>query len=355
MHTSKKNYICGLDGLRAIAIIGVVGYHMCPFYIPGGFLGVNLFFVLSGYLIALTTIEKSLSPLSFYGKRIRRIYPALLLVIALTLCTARVLMPQILIGIRPEIISIFFGYNNWFQIRRNASYFTRITGTSPLTHMWSLAVELQFYLLWPLLHWGYGKLRNRRPKAAPFFFPLLAAVSWLIMVLLYQPGKDPTRVYYGTDTRLASLLAGCALALRPEKEKNGKKNNTLKALETAVFIGSLALLGGMYLCCDGRSPFTYYGAMGISILIACVLIRMCADSSMPFGRWLEERHLKALGRRSYEIYLIQYPVIYFVSIQCERLPSAIRMIIILALTAGITIWFHDVIHWFNVRTERTSK
>lgn len=351
MRTSK--HIDGLDGLRAVAIIGVVGYHMCPLYIPGGFLGVNLFFVLSGYLIALTTMRRPFSPLPFFQKRIRRIYPALLLVTGLTLCAARLLTPDILGGIRREIMSMFLGYDNWWQIQKNASYFTRITGTSPFTHIWSLAVELQFYALWPLLLWIYRKIETKNKKYASFFFPLLTFVSWLIMVLLYQPGGDPTRIYYGTDTRLCAFTAGSSLAVL-QKEKPEEKPKWQRTMDVILFLGLLLLTFEMYLRCDGQNAFTYYGAMGISILASCGLIHLCSENR-AIGRYTDNRFMKPLGQRSYEIYLIQYPVIYFVSRKLYALPGLIRIILILALTAGIAIWFHDVITWFDAWCDRRRK
>lgn len=150
-HFPKKQKIPGLDGLRGIAILGVIGYHLAPGIFPGGFLGVNLFFVLSGYLMAVTSRRaqagEGFHVLAFYRRRAVRIYPALALCVCGTLCTAWLLTPDVLTGIRAEVVSILTGTNNWWQIAQNASYFTKITGTSPFTHLWSLAIEMQFYLI----------------------------------------------------------------------------------------------------------------------------------------------------------------------------------------------------------------
>ena len=145
-----SRYLPGLDGLRAIAILGIVLYHMFPGAVRGGYLGVTMFFVLSGFLLARTAAanydQGRWSAGAFYQKRIRRIYPALLWVIALTLLALQLWLPDGLVGIREELESILFGYQNWWQIVQNQDYFSRITSTSPFTHMWSLAVELQYYL-----------------------------------------------------------------------------------------------------------------------------------------------------------------------------------------------------------------
>mgnify|MGYP000442849750 CR=1 FL=1 len=136
-HSPKKQKIPGLDGLRGIAILGVIGYHLAPGIFPGGFLGVNLFFVLSGYLMAVTSRRsqagEGFHALAFYRRRAARIYPALALCVCGTLCAAWLLTPDVLAGIRSEVISILTGTNNWWQIAQNASYFTKITGTSPFT------------------------------------------------------------------------------------------------------------------------------------------------------------------------------------------------------------------------------
>ena len=153
--TRTSRYLPGLDGLRAVAILGIVLYHMFPGAVRGGYLGVTLFFVLSGYLIARTGTAAlnagRWSTPGFYQKRVRRIYPALLWVIALTLIALRIWLPEELVGVRAELRSVLLGYQNWRQILQNEDYFSRIASTTPFTHMWSLAVELQFYLIWPLL------------------------------------------------------------------------------------------------------------------------------------------------------------------------------------------------------------
>lgn len=156
--------IAGLDGLRGIAILGVMGYHLMPHTLPGGFLGVNLFFVLSGYLMAITSIrtqaQSGFRVGKFYWKRIVRIYPALVLAVCSTVFMAQFFAPDSLPGVRREVLSIFSGSNNWWQMNQNASYFTRITGASPFTHLWSLAIEMQFYILWPVLFLGYTTLNH---------------------------------------------------------------------------------------------------------------------------------------------------------------------------------------------------
>lgn len=208
--------IDGLNGLRGIAVIGVIGYHLIPHILPGGFLGVNLFFVLSGYLIAITSIrtqtQSDFRIGKFYWKRIVRIYPALILSVCTTLFMAQFFAPDILQGVRHEVLNIFIASNNWWQITQNASYFTRITGTSPFTHLWSLAIEMQFYILWPILFLGYMVL-NRYKRGGVGLFIVLIFVSLIAMLIQIQSEGDLSRVYYGTDTRIFALLIGGLLGL----------------------------------------------------------------------------------------------------------------------------------------------
>ncbi len=160
--------IPGMDGLRAASILGILLYHMFPDAVRGGYLGVNLFFVLSGFLLARSSLAQEarggFSAGDFYQRRVRRIYPALLWTLGLTLLSVRLLLPAALSGLRGETASVLFGYQNWRLILRSQDYFTRVTASSPLTHLWFLAVLLQFYLVWPLIFGAY-RLEKREGDA----------------------------------------------------------------------------------------------------------------------------------------------------------------------------------------------
>ena len=196
-HLPKKK---GLDMLKGIAISGIFLYHLIPSVFPGGFLGVPLFFVLSGYLMYTTSVPyletNSFPALDYYKKRISRLIPPLFLMVMLTCCVMTLTHSRQMIGIREQILSIFLGYNNWWQIAQDASYFSRLTGASPFTHLWFLGVEMQFYLIWPLLFYLYKKIfRLPGRKRACFFFLIPAFLSLADMICLYHPGSDPSRVY----------------------------------------------------------------------------------------------------------------------------------------------------------------
>lgn len=306
----RSGRIAGLDGLRAIAIIVIVLYHIFPTTVRGGYLGVTLFFVLSGYLLAVMAMraeEKGGFKLGqFYLRRVRRIYPALLLTVGCTLLALYLWFPDLLRGLQQEVLSVLLGYQNWRQIAVNASYFSRIANASPFTHIWSLAVEMQYYLLWPLLYLIYlaGKRKGRELESVGVLFGL-AAISILEMILLYQPGSDPSRVYYGTDTRIHALLIGSALGFLDLP----KRRPLLESDGWTLFGICIPLLLAVVALADDRSPVSYYALIPLSSLLFAATIALCSDSRLPFGRWLDWSPLAWLGQRSYEIYLVMFPIL----------------------------------------------
>ena len=209
---SRKN-IKGFNGIRGIGTLAALFYHLFPNTFKGGFLAVNLFFVLSGYLLYYTA-ETDVR--TFYRKRIRRIYPALFLIVFITMGLFQFLDASVIDSKVWEILSIFGGYNNFYQIQEKASYFTRMETSSPFTNMWCIAIEMQFYLLWPWLYKLYQKChRNNLLWIVPM------AVSMFLCIVLYQPDRV-TNVYYSTLTRMFALFAGvwlCCLPVKPIPEK----------------------------------------------------------------------------------------------------------------------------------------
>lgn len=352
-HSPKKQKIPGLDGLRGIAIFGVIGYHLAPGIFPGGFLGVNLFFVLSGYLMAVTSRRaqagEGFHTLAFYRRRAARIYPALALCVCGTLCAAWLLTPDVLAGIRGEVISILTGTNNWWQIAQNASYFTKITGTSPFTHLWSLAIEMQFYLIWPLLFWGYTVL-ERQPEAGPIGWSLLIAASVLSLFLNFQPGEDPSRVYYGSDTRCFALLIGGLIGLRhrPRHKRVGKR----AGLCAFAFLTFLAIQFLLYLIADGERPETYWLLLFPTAWIGAALIDLCADRRFSFGRLLDVPLLSWVGKRSYELYLIQYPILFFVQRTQPLKSQAGNSILALLLILFIGNWMYGILSQMQLQLKK---
>jgi peptidoglycan/LPS O-acetylase OafA/YrhL len=206
----------GLDGLRGIAVLAVIVYHADLGWLPGGFLGVDVFFVISGFLITTLLLAERerlgrIGLRAFWMRRARRLLPALFLVLAATLTLAVVLAPDEVARLRGDTLAALGYVTNWYLIVRQQSYFEAMGRPSPLLHLWSLAVEEQFYVVWPLvLAAGLLLVRRRGMLVASLAG---ATGSALLMAWLYRPGVDPSRVYYGTDTHATGLLLGAALAL----------------------------------------------------------------------------------------------------------------------------------------------
>ncbi len=216
----RMRYIPALDGLRTLAVIAVVLYHLNLPWAQGGLLGVTMFFVLSGYLITRLLVaefdqDSSIDLKGFWMRRVRRLVPATIAVVVVTAVLCTIFNHVMLTKMRPDIVPSLLFFNNWWQIIHQVSYFNAIGDPSPLTHFWSLAIEEQFYLVWPPILLIMLKLGTKH-RVARRVALALAAVSAVAMIVLYDPGADPSRVYYGTDTRAFSLLLGAWLAFIPE-------------------------------------------------------------------------------------------------------------------------------------------
>lgn len=308
--------ISGLDALRTLAITGVTLYHMFPDTIKGGYLGVSLFFVLTGYLLAYTSetdwLGGKFGILRYYSKRIKRIYPSLLIVILTTVGVYHLLNFKVIAAIRPEVLSVVLGFNNWWQIAQNADYFTRIANASPFTHLWFLGIELQYYLIWPLLFFIYTVLYRLIGKSAGIiFFVLIGIATAALMPMMYQPGMDVTRLYYGTDTRIYALLLGGALGFyRAGRTTSIRLREQGSFWKYALFFVILGTTAAAYLLLDGQNPMTYQGGMLVITLLFCGLLVLTASTTLSLGRWLETPICNWIGRRSYGIFLWQYPIIF---------------------------------------------
>ena len=339
--SARRTHIPGLDGLRALAIVVIILYHMFPETMRGGYLGVSLFFVLSGYLLAVTSMRafelRTYSVGQFYLKRIRRIYPALLVVVGATLFLLWRFYPASLRGLRGEVLSILLGYNNWRQIALNMSYFTRIANSSPFTHLWSTAIELQYYLVWPILFFVSARLEKRHKGVGALVLFVLAMASITEMGAIYLPGGDPSRVYFGTDTRVHALLLGSALGLlRLDEAEDGVPEST----GWLLFGLCIPLIMVLFVMVNGEEPAAYEGLIAASALAFTLLIGLVADPKLPFGRWLEVRPVKWLGQISYELYLIMYPTIYFI----QRWRPVDNAVYLALIEAGVMLVLAALLH-----------
>lgn len=309
----KKRRIEGMDALRGFAILGVVLYHVMPGRFPGGFLGVNMFLVLSGYLIYKTSVwdleHGEYAAGRFYKKRCIRIYPPLLIMIVAVWGILAVSMPEVAKGMGGEVLSIVGGYNNFWQIRQNASYFARMSQQSPYTHLWAIAIEMQFYLMWPLLFWLLRKLKKHTSMtAARTAVLVLVILGGLRMSIVYRPTEDVSRLYYGTDTRIYALFLGMFIAMIQKDVISFVQRRLPLWFINSLTAAGLVVMTGAYFIAEGQMPYIYQGGMFADGILCALILLLISVGSM--GKWLDKSPFALVGRISYELYLWMYPIIF---------------------------------------------
>jgi peptidoglycan/LPS O-acetylase OafA/YrhL len=322
--------------LRALAVIAVLLYHADLAWIPGGFLGVEVFFVISGYLITALLLAEwrqrgRIDLKTFWLRRARRLLPALYVLLVATLAFAVVFLPGEIAGLRGDVLAALGYVTNWYLIFGQESYFEAVGRPSLLQHLWSLAVEEQFYLIWPPilalgLCIGATRLRRRRVLTVVIFGAVASAMA---MALLYVPGVDPSRIYYGTDTRATGLLCGAALAFlwspgdkyRPSEARHhrlglpGRSRFRRRWGWTAPLlldIVGFAALGALVWFCVNLGefqPFLYSGGFAlVGIATTATIMAVVHPHSVIGSRFLGSAPLRWVGVRSYGIYLWHWPV-----------------------------------------------
>ncbi len=291
----------------------VVLYHARVPWLPGGFLGVDIFFVLSGYLITSLLLaeyrrSRRLDLRRFWIGRARRLLPAALLVIVVCLVVEMLFLRTSLGTFRADAIASVFYVNNWHQILAGQSYFGTFGRPSLLEHYWSLSVEEQFYLVWPLVLAGGLAISRRRWVVCAAI--VAAGTSAVLMDVLYHGGLDPSRVYYGTDTRAAPLMIGVLLAFAwPMGRMTGRIARGARLVLDSVGLAAVVTLVLVMHTWHDFNPFLYHGGFTIIAVLAALVIASAAHPASSLARLLAVPPLRWVGQRSYGIYLWHWPVI----------------------------------------------
>lgn len=340
----RRSKIHGLDGLRTLALFGVLFYHAFPDLFKGGYFGVIIFFVISGYLAGLTAFKikenGKIQILSYYKRRFLRMYPELVMVLLITIGVMVFVCPNKLANTRAEVMSILLGYNNNWQISLHADYFANLSQNSPFTHLWYIAVLIQFEIIWPFLYLVYDHIKHKHGVMdALITFSLFTILTYLVMPAECVLGMDLTTIYYSTFSRVFSLLSGCALGLLHAEGFSihmiSRMNRIVSVLWVSVyFVLSIVL----FLWADGRNSWVYLFGFALYTILTLFVLETVSDQH-KIGRMLDIKPAAFFSRYSYEIYLFQYPIL-FLATQLSQNQTWLKYAAQFAILLILSVWLN---------------
>ena len=322
-------------------------YHGFPTVVKGGYFGVLIFFVLSGYLCAYKADDLfpdgHFRPFRYYKKRFLRIYPGLVLVLLASLGALALIDPNRMANSQKEVLSIVLGYNNYWQIGMQADYFANLANTSPFTHLWYIAILIQFDLLWPFIALVYQTVRRHSSRInAILLITVLTLLSYTVLPICMLLSKEIniTAIYYGTHTRLFSLMTGVLLGFLHKENMHIRPLRFGHAAVTRiVYLLFLAATIAISFLVPGTNMFVYYPGMQLYTIAVALLIEILCLNRRHLLHFLDDRLSDLVSRYSYEIYLWQYPVFFLTGILFPKglpLLGLLQIVLIVLLS----IWSH---------------
>lgn len=335
--SSEPAHFRGIDGLRALAILGVIAFHTRPSLLQGGFIGVTMFFVITGFLATRSVLNMVDRTGSFgYGRylirRITRLWPVMLATIAVVPWLTWMFAPSLLQKVVSDSLPSALFASNWVYIFRKVPYFEAAGLPSPLTHLWFLGVTMQFYLIWPLLMVVLGKITKSKWVRSMAILVIMAA-STAAMVLLFDPANT-SRVYYGTDTRLAELAAGALLAIwitpssrgtevaeagaasqtvQIERQAGDKTGARLTIVCNVLGTAALAAMLAGFWFANGYLSYMYQGGYLITAFISLCALACAVNNDSIWSHVLGCAPLRYIGSRSFSLYVMHYPLLQFMN------------------------------------------